>query len=107
TMSDRLAVMNSGRIAQIGTPQEVYESPADAYVADFLGAANLLTVSVAQRVLDGTSTITVGEISLETANPVPAAAGAAAQAVIRPERVRIEPHGSTGVNRVPAMVERL
>ena len=107
TMSDRLAVMNAGRIAQIGTPQEVYESPADAYVADFLGAANLLTVGVSERVLDGASTITVGEISLSTANPVPAASGAAAQAVVRPERVRVEPHGSTGVNRVPALVERL
>jgi spermidine/putrescine transport system ATP-binding protein len=107
TMSDRLAVMNAGRIAQIGTPQEVYESPADAYVADFLGAANLIPVSVAQRVVDGTSTITVGEISLSTANPVPGTADAGAQAVIRPERVRVEPHGSTGVNRVPAMVERL
>ena len=107
TMSDRLAVMNASRIAQIGTPQEVYESPADAYVADFLGAANLLTVGVSERVLDGASTITVGEISLSTANPVPAASGAAAQAVIRPERVRVEPHGSTGVNRVPALVERL
>jgi spermidine/putrescine transport system ATP-binding protein len=107
TMSDRLAVMNAGRIAQIGTPQEVYESPADAYVADFLGAANLIPVSVSQRVVDGTSTITVGEISLSTANPVPVAADAGAQAVIRPERVRVEPHGSTGVNRVPAMVERL
>ena len=107
TMSDRLAVMNAGRIAQVGTPQEVYESPADAYVADFLGAANLLAVGVSQRVLDGASTITVGEVSLTTANPVPATAGASAQAVIRPERVRVEPHGSTGVNRVPAMVERL
>jgi spermidine/putrescine transport system ATP-binding protein len=107
TMSDRLAVMNAGRIAQIGTPQEVYESPADAYVADFLGAANLLTVGLSERVLDGASTITVGEISLSTANPLPAASGVAAQAVIRPERVRVEPHGTTGVNRVPALVERL
>jgi len=107
TMSDRLAVMNAGRIAQIGTPQEVYESPADAYVADFLGAANLIPVSVSQRVVDGTSTITVGETSLSTANPVPAAADAGAQAVIRPERVRVEPHGSTGANRIPALVERL
>ena len=107
TMSDRLAVMNAGRIAQIGTPQEVYESPADAYVADFLGAANLLAVGVADRAPAGASTITVGEFSLTTANPVPAASGATAQAVIRPEQVRVEPHGSTGANRVPAMVERL
>jgi spermidine/putrescine transport system ATP-binding protein len=39
TMSDRLAVMNAGRIVQIGTPRQVYEEPADNYVADFLGAA--------------------------------------------------------------------
>ncbi len=42
TMSDRLVVMDQGRIAQCGTPREVYEEPADAYVADFLGVANLL-----------------------------------------------------------------
>jgi spermidine/putrescine transport system ATP-binding protein len=107
TMSDRLAVMNAGRIAQIGTPQEVYESPADAYVADFLGAANLLTVEVTERVLDGASTLTLGDIVLSTSNEVPAAPGASAQAVIRPERVRVEPHGSAGENRVPALVERL
>src|ERR1700744_2139547 len=46
TMSDRLAVMNAGRIVQIGTPREVYEDPADTYVADFLGAANLMEVEV-------------------------------------------------------------
>jgi spermidine/putrescine transport system ATP-binding protein len=107
TMSDRLAVMNAGRIAQIGTPQEVYESPSDAYVADFLGAANLLTVSVAERVPGGASTLSLGELSLSTSNEVPAAPGASVQAVIRPERVRVEPHGSAGQNRVPALVERL
>ena len=42
TMSDRLAVMNDGEIEQIGTPKETYEEPASAYVADFLGVANLL-----------------------------------------------------------------
>jgi spermidine/putrescine transport system ATP-binding protein len=107
TMSDRLAVMNAGRIAQIGTPQEVYEAPADAYVADFLGAANLLAVTVSERAVAGASTVTLGEISLSTTNEVPAAPGAAAQAVIRPERVRVEEHGSAGANRVPALVERL
>ena len=49
TMSDRLAVMDSGRIAQIGTPRHVYEEPADSYVADFLGAANLMEVLVTER----------------------------------------------------------
>ena len=107
TMSDRLAVMNAGRIAQIGTPQEVYESPADAYVADFLGAANLLSVVVSQRVSDGAATLSLGDTVLSTSNEVPAAPGATAQAVIRPERVRVEELGSSGANRIPALVDRV
>jgi len=107
TMSDRIAVMNAGQIAQIGTPQEVYESPADAYVADFLGAANLLQILVAERVRGGASTLKLGDIALSTSNEVPAEQGAAAQAVIRPERVRVEEHGSAGANRVPALVDRV
>ena len=46
TMSDRLAVMNHGRIVQLGTPEEVYNEPADAYVADFLGVSNLMDARV-------------------------------------------------------------
>jgi spermidine/putrescine transport system ATP-binding protein len=107
TMSDRLAVMNAGRIAQIGTPQEVYESPADAYVADFLGAANLLDVVVTERVRGGASTLSLGETALSTSNEVPAAPGAKAQVVIRPERVGVEEHGSSGPNRLPALVDRI
>jgi ABC-type Fe3+/spermidine/putrescine transport system ATPase subunit len=48
-MSDRLAVMRDGRIVQIGTPHEVYEEPADAYVADFLGVSNLMAVDLMER----------------------------------------------------------
>jgi spermidine/putrescine transport system ATP-binding protein len=107
TMSDRIAVMNAGQIAQIGTPQQVYESPADAYVADFLGAANLLQVVVAERVPGAASTLKLGDTALTTSNEVPAEQGAAAQAVIRPERVRVEEHGSAGANRVPALVDRV
>jgi spermidine/putrescine transport system ATP-binding protein len=107
TMSDRLAVMNAGRIAQIGTPREVYEEPTDSYVADFLGAANLVEISVVERTVGGSSTVKLGESVLTTSGAVPAEVGATAQAVVRPERVRIEEHGSSGVNRVPAMVERV
>jgi spermidine/putrescine transport system ATP-binding protein len=100
TMSDRLAVMNAGRIVQIGTPREVYEEPADNYVADFLGAANLMEVEVVSA-----GALRVGDFTL-TSHRCEAAAGSA-HAVIRPERVRIEEHGSAGENRVPAMVERV
>jgi ABC-type Fe3+/spermidine/putrescine transport system ATPase subunit len=45
-LGDRIAVINSGRIEQIGTPQEVYNNPANEYVATFLGAANILPAVV-------------------------------------------------------------
>jgi spermidine/putrescine transport system ATP-binding protein len=107
TMSDRLAVMNAGRIAQIGTPREVYEEPTDSYVADFLGAANLIEILITERTVDSASTLKLGDSVLTTTAPVPAEPGAKGQAVIRPERVRVEAHGSSGPNRVPAMVERV
>jgi spermidine/putrescine transport system ATP-binding protein len=52
TMADRIAVMNHGRIEQLGTPTELYETPATAYVAGFLGVSNLIagTVSGADSV---------------------------------------------------------
>jgi spermidine/putrescine transport system ATP-binding protein len=101
TMSDRLAVMNAGRIAQIGTPRQVYEEPADTYVADFLGAANLMEVEVVSA-----GALRVGDFTLASNRCEQTSAGPA-HAVIRPERVRIEEHGSAGENRVPAMVERV
>lgn len=42
TMSDRVCVMNNGVIAQVGTPEDIYNEPADAFVADFIGEANIL-----------------------------------------------------------------
>src|SRR2546429_9298135 len=48
TMSDRIAVMNEGRVEQIGTPEEVYHSPTSVFVANFIGVANLLPAPVLQ-----------------------------------------------------------
>lgn len=49
TMSDRIAVMDHGRIHQLGTPSEIYERPASRFVADFIGETNLLEVTGAGR----------------------------------------------------------
>ena len=65
TMSDRLAVMANGRIEQVGTPAEVYEEPATAYVADFLGVSNLMDATITGRAPDGAWMIRVGEFELE------------------------------------------
>src|SRR5215813_12996893 len=104
TMSDRLAVMNAGKIAQIGTPRQVYEDPADTYVADFLGAANLMEIEVLTPGTEGM--LRLGDWTL-TSRRCEATVRGPAHAVIRPERVRIEDHGSAGENRVPGMVERV
>jgi spermidine/putrescine transport system ATP-binding protein len=106
TMSDRLAVMSEGRIEQIGTPTEVYEHPASAYVADFLGVSNLMDATVAGRTSDGGWTVRVGEFELEALEGSDNLNGEA-KLVIRPERVRLAPFDETGPNRLPGMVDRL
>jgi putative spermidine/putrescine transport system ATP-binding protein len=59
TMSDRLAVMNAGRIEQVGTPAEVYEQPATSFVAGFVGISNILPADVAKRVTGIDAAVTV------------------------------------------------
>lgn len=53
SMSDRVGVMNKGRLEQVGTPREVYESPATRFVAEFVGAANLFEGHAMQHLTDG------------------------------------------------------
>ena len=106
TMSDRLAVMREGRIVQLGTPSEVYEQPADTYVADFLGVSNLMEVDIVERGPGPRCQARLGETVLTVGHGGQDAPDRS-HAVIRPERVRIEAYGSPGPNRVPAMVERL
>ena len=103
-MSNRLAVMDGGRIMQLGTPQEVYQEPLTEFVADFLGVANLLDIEC----LSGsgpTRTVRFGEFTLEAQAPADHDAGPG-RAVIRPECVEVDEPGLTGANRLPAMVDR-
>ncbi len=99
TMSDRLAVMSGGKIEQLGSPREVYESPETAFVADFLGVSNLMRA----RVVEG-KRVDVGGVVLDDEHGEPRAG--VVRLTIRPERVRIEPPGAEGLNRVPATIER-
>jgi spermidine/putrescine transport system ATP-binding protein len=103
-MSDRLAVMDSGRIAQLGTPQQVYREPRNEFVADFLGVANLMDVEC----LPGSGTtrhVRFGDFTLEAQAPDGCRAGMG-RAVIRPECVEVEQGRPDGGNRVPGMVDR-
>jgi putative spermidine/putrescine transport system ATP-binding protein len=59
TLCDRLAVFNDGRIEQVGAAREVYDTPANRFVADFVGASNVLDGEAAEKVLDRTGTFAV------------------------------------------------
>jgi spermidine/putrescine transport system ATP-binding protein len=102
-MSNRLAVMDGGRIMQLGTPQEVYQEPLTEFVADFLGVANLLDIDG----LSGsgpTRNVRIGEFTLEAQAPA-GHDSTAGRAVIRPECVEVQEPGLTGANRIPGMVD--
>jgi putative spermidine/putrescine transport system ATP-binding protein len=75
TMSDRLAVFNRGRIEQLGTPADLYERPATAFVAGFVGTSNLLRGQAAKDL--------VGEEGLFT---------------VRPEKIRLAERGATAAD---------
>ncbi|MFJ3640287.1 ABC transporter ATP-binding protein [Streptomyces sp. NPDC090108] len=59
TMSDRIAVFDQGRIAQVGTPAEIYERPATAFVASFVGTSNLLDGEAAERIVGTAGTYNI------------------------------------------------
>ncbi|GIU96144.1 MAG: polyamine-transporting ATPase [Gaiellaceae bacterium] len=99
TMSDRLAVMARGKIEQIGTPREVYEHPATAFVADFLGVSNLMR----GHLLDS-ETVEVGGVRLRALGG--GRPPGVVRLTIRPERVRISAPGTSGENCVAATIER-
>jgi iron(III) transport system ATP-binding protein len=84
TMSDRIVVMNHGRIDQVGTPDEIYGQPATAFVADFVGKMNFL----AGRLVDGHNA-EVGGARLAFTMSVDAAPGSAVTVCLRPEDVAL------------------
>ena len=100
TMSDRIAVMSAGRVEQLGTPSDVYETPTSSYIADFLGISNLMPalstgpgrVAVAGREMTCVST---------------GAASGAVTVCIRPERVELHPASFVGDNTLSGDIERV
>ena len=69
TMSDRLAVFNQGRIEQVGPPADVYERPATAFVAGFVGTSNLLRGAVAEQIVGRSGTFTVRPEKIRLGHP--------------------------------------
>ncbi|SDQ98023.1 ABC transporter ATP-binding protein [Thermostaphylospora chromogena] len=100
TMSDRIAVMNEGVVEQLAPPREIYERPATAFVADFIGTSNLLAGTV-ERVADGVAVIPreYGRVLVAGAA---CAAGDRLTVTVRPEKITIsteEPAGEVSAVR--------
>jgi spermidine/putrescine transport system ATP-binding protein len=103
TMSDRMAVMNHGHVEQAGSPREVYEEPRTSFVAGFLGVSNLLDAEAGPD--SGACSLKIGERTFRAEQGATETRGAV-KAMIRPERIELEPHDAPGDNRLPGLVER-
>jgi len=100
TMSDRVVVMNEGRIVQVGPPLEIYRNPANTFVADFIGTSNLLPAVVAAR-----DRVTVAGDSLHVPSlPDGVGEGAEVTISVRPESAHLLPDSASGANRLPGRV---
>jgi putrescine transport system ATP-binding protein len=95
TLSSRMGVMENGRIAQVGTPAEIYEAPVNRFVADFIGAVNLMEGRVAAR---GEGDLTIHcepfGCTVRATRRVECAPGDTVWAAIRPEKIALASEGS-------------
>jgi putrescine transport system ATP-binding protein len=101
TMATRLAVMEAGRIRQLGAPEEVYENPANRFIAGFIGAANLFEGRIAALAPDHV-TVETPEGRLAAAPGESAREGESVAVAIRPEKIAlsaVEPAGAANVLR--------
>ncbi len=107
TMSDRIAVMSEGLVEQVGSPEEIYHRPASAFVANFIGEANLLAGTVKDRHAAEVDVALAGAVV-----PVPAPAGGPASGddvlvMVRPEQVRLARERPTGHPALEATVREI
>ena len=112
TMSNRIAVMSAGNILQIGSPREIYDHPAERFVADFIGETNFLT-AILRDVTGDTATVSLPSgksvrASLPTGTPSakPPSVGHEVSIVIRPEHVTLAPpsHDTSVTGRLEDIV---
>jgi spermidine/putrescine transport system ATP-binding protein len=106
TMSDRLAVMNDGRVEQVGPPEQVYSAPDTAYVAGFLGSANVLDVQVLGAEGDAVA-CSLGPLRIRCTGEPRRGPG---KVVVRPERISlsaVDSPSTEGHNAFRGSVERV
>ncbi|MBS0279656.1 MAG: ABC transporter ATP-binding protein [Proteobacteria bacterium] len=110
-LSDRIAIMNAGRIVQAGSPRDVYERPADRFVGRFLGEANLIPGAVTVAAGEGQSVLTLADGRTLRAVAMEAlTAGAGATLFIRPEQIELaatQNSADPDINQLSGRIETL
>ena len=94
TMSDRIVVMNAGRIEQVGRSEEIYERPKTEFVAGFIGVSNILEGTV-EEVNERVSTVSLGRVRF-AAQADGALQGERVRVLIRPEKISLAPEVAPG-----------
>src|SRR6266581_330813 len=102
-VSDRIAVMSEGAVVQEGTAEDLYHRPASAFVARFIGRANLLAGRVVEAGA-GVVTVAVAEARLRLPTALPSSVGEEVRLVVRPESVEVQAEGSGGAGDIDGAV---
>ena len=108
-LSDRIAVLSHGRIEQIGTPGDIYERPATAFVAEFIGSSNMLRARIVERSDERTIVATEAGLRLSCCTQASGSLDDSdvVSVLLRPERICVEMPGGAaapGQNRVSARI---
>jgi iron(III) transport system ATP-binding protein len=103
-LSDRIVVMEAGRVQQEGSPLDVYARPANRFVADFIGRVNFLEGRVASVGSGGLTMDVRGRRLVVPGSSAPLAAGDPATLVVRPETIRLSP--AVGASAFSGMIRR-
>jgi spermidine/putrescine ABC transporter ATP-binding subunit len=104
TLSDQVAIMNGGKIEQMGTPRELYERPATDFVANFLGVSNIFDGRVTGRV-GSEALVAIGPLRVRVPWEEGIEPGAPIRLAIRPEKIRLGPPGEK--DGLPARVRHV
>lgn len=106
SMSDRIMVMDQGRVRQVGTPEEVYHEPVDVFVADFVGTVNILA-GQATPGPGGSAQVWVEGLGQPLSVKVGGGRSGAVQLAIRPERIVVLPPGGSSAGAVNAVTVKV
>ncbi|MDR7083262.1 iron(III) transport system ATP-binding protein [Arthrobacter ginsengisoli] len=105
-LADRIVVLEGGRIAQVGAPQEIYENPVSSYVAGFVGSSNSMSGTV--REVTSTEVVLDSTMGLIKARPNPGlVAGQEVEVMFRPQHVRIHQERPSSTNAWPMLLRKI